>query len=335
MIDYDLEPHTVARFLKQHRAKRVGIQLPAGLRHFWPKIAHTVRKSGSTPLFLKTCYGACDLADLQAKQLGCDVLLHYGHADMGLPTLVPTLYVEARVKRITLEAIELFAKRVHGFRIGLFTTVQYVEHLPRIVGKLRELGLKPVIGKPGPRTKYRGQVLGCDFSCVKQISKKCEALLYVGTGRFHPLGCAIATRKPVYIANPLTGKLSQIGGLSEFLQSRKAAISKAASGRRFGVIVSTKRGQARYALALQLVEKLITNRRTAELVVLDEVLPEHLADYSFDALVCTACPRIPIDDSPRYEVPLLTPFELSVMLGERPLEDYQMDEIVRTDFGKI
>ena len=47
-----------------------------------------------------------------------------------------------------------------------------------------------------------------------------------------------------------------------------------------------------------------------------------------DAFVNTACPRIAIDDSVKYAKPLLTPFELEVILGEKQWEEgYQFDEI--------
>jgi 2-(3-amino-3-carboxypropyl)histidine synthase len=327
MIEYDFEQERVKRFLRRHRAKRAGIQLPAGLRPFWPEIARTVRGGGAEPVFLGTCYGACDLADEQAKRLRCQVLLHYGHADMGLQTVIPTMYIEARVKTIVLSALEQLANRVHGRRIGIFTTAQYVGHLRSITKKLRGLGLIPVLGRPGPRAKYRGQVLGCDLGCVRCIANKCDALLYVGTGRFHALGAALAARRPTYIANPISGGLGRVGGLGEFIRSRKAVVSKAAGARKFGVVTSTKRGQMRRDAALEVIRKLRASGRSAELVVLDEISPEGLGDYSFDALVCVACPRIPIDDAPRYEVPVLSAFEVDVMLGEALIENYQIDQI--------
>jgi 2-(3-amino-3-carboxypropyl)histidine synthase len=50
--------------------------------------------------------------------------------------------------------------------------------------------------------------------------------------------------------------------------------------------------------------------------------------YPVDAFVNTACPRIAIDDSVRYAKPLLTPFELEVVLGDKKWEaGYKFDEI--------
>ena len=64
------------------------------------------------------------------------------------------------------------------------------------------------------------------------------------------------------------------------------------------------------------------------LLALDHVGPELINFYPVDAFVNTACPRIAIDDSTRYEKPLITPYELEVSLGEKKWETgYQFDEI--------
>jgi 2-(3-amino-3-carboxypropyl)histidine synthase len=119
-----------------------------------------------------------------------------------------------------------------------------------------------------------------------------------------------------------------------FLRERKKMIFKAAGGEKFGVVSSTKPGQARLRLAAELLAELRRNERKGELVVVDEFNPESIGDFGFDALICAACPRIPIDDAERFEQPILTPFELKVMLGAYPLEPYKFDEVKKEDFEK-
>ena len=53
------------------------------------------------------------------------------------------------------------------------------------------------------------------------------------------------------------------------------------------------------------------------LLALEHISPELIDFYPVDAYVNTACPRIAIDDSVRYDKPLVTPYELEVALGER------------------
>ena len=64
------------------------------------------------------------------------------------------------------------------------------------------------------------------------------------------------------------------------------------------------------------------------LLALEHIGPELIDFYPVDAFVNTACPRIAIDDSVKYDKPLITPYELEVALGEKKWEQgYQFDEI--------
>jgi 2-(3-amino-3-carboxypropyl)histidine synthase len=65
------------------------------------------------------------------------------------------------------------------------------------------------------------------------------------------------------------------------------------------------------------------------MIEMDLVTPEQLLAFQADAYVNTACPRITIDDAERFHVPVLTPQEFESALGERRIEDIEMDEIVQ------
>lgn len=280
-----------------------------------------------------SCYGACDLGDAKAKQLGCDVLVHYGHADMGLSTCLPTLYIEARMLVDPLRVVKRVLPKLKFKRVGLLTTVQHITHLQEIAKLLRSHGIKPFVGGPGPRAKYPGQLLGCDFGCARSVAARVDGFLYVGTGEFHPLGVALATGKRVLVVNPISEGFKVFApDVDAFMRKRKAMIARAAAGKRFGVIASTKPGQTRLKLAAGLVRDLKQAGKVAHVLAVDEVRPEELGDFGFDGFICVACPRIPIDDAERFERPILTPFEARVMLGEAKFEPYQMDEPVKGDF---
>ncbi len=336
---YDFEEANVRRFLEQHGAKRAAIQLPAGLKQYLPEIKETFDKAGVEALVLAdSCYGACDPADAQAKRLRCDVLVHYGHANMRIPTCLPTLYVEARILIDPIKTVEQALPQMKFKRVGLLTNVQHIKYLQKVAKLLRSRGAKPFIGRPGPRAKYPGQLLGCDFSCACSVASHVDGFLYIGTGDFHPLGAALATGKQVLAINPVSEGFKLISpAIDAFLRGRKAMIARAAAGNRFGIVVSTKPGQARFNLARELVESFRRAGRDACLLAVDEVKPEELSDFKFDAFVCAACPRIPIDDAERFEHPILTPFEAQVMLGKAKFRPYEMDEVSKEDlsWGKV
>jgi 2-(3-amino-3-carboxypropyl)histidine synthase len=63
------------------------------------------------------------------------------------------------------------------------------------------------------------------------------------------------------------------------------------------------------------------------LVYLDIIEPDRLLNLGVEAAVCTACPRIAVDDADRYSIPLLTPPEFEILLGQRQWEEYEFDEM--------
>jgi len=331
---YDFEPRKVVRFLKRHKVKQAAIQLPAGLKPHLPEIKATFEEAGVEALVLAdNCYGACDLADVKAKQLGCDALVHYGHSNMGLRTSLPTLYVETRMATDPLGAVEKALPELNFKRLGLVTTVQHIGFLPKIAKLLRSSGIKPLVGKPGARAGYPGQILGCDWGPAKSISGRVDGFLYIGTGRFHPLGISLATGKDVVIADPIAGDYERLTpNARDFLSQRRVMISRATACERFGILVSTKPGQARFKLAAGLADDFKRAGLTTHMLVLDEISPEKLDDFKLEAFVCVACPRIPIDDAECFSQPILTPFEARVMLGKKKFEPYQLDEVQQNDF---
>ncbi len=328
---YDFEDEKVEGFLKRHKVKLAAIQLPAGLRKYLREITLAFEDRGVDVVVLAdSCYGACDLADAKAKQIGCDVLVHYGHADMGLSTRLPILYVEARMKADPSDIVKQALPGLEFKRLGLATTVQHIDCLKNAAEIISAKGIEVVIGKPGPRAKYPGQILGCDLGCVKSIADRVDGFMYIGTGKFHPLGITLTTGKDVLIVNPLAEVYEKLElGIDDFLKHRKAAVMRAATCRKFGILVSTKPGQERFALARSLMVKLKSAGRMPSLLVVDEVSPEGLGEFTqIEAFVCCACPRIPIDDAGRFEKPVLTPFEAEAAIGETSFEHYRLDEII-------
>jgi len=95
----------------------------------------------------------------------------------------------------------------------------------------------------------------------------------------------------------------------------------------FGIIVSTKIGQRRKDLAFELRCKAEEHGLDAHVLFADMITPEALASFRVDAFVNTACPRIAIDNTAAFPVPVLTPVEFEVVIGVRKWEDLTFDEI--------
>ena len=202
-MSFNLEEKRLEHEIKKRKPNTVLLQLPEGLKPEAPRLAAIAEKVGTIPIVSSDpCYGACDLAVTEAKLLGVDLVIHYGHTPITMNIDVPTVYIEVRTKISVKEAITKALLHLESWnKIGLVTTVQHVHQLDEAKGFLSAAGKTVFVGDAG-HLKYDGQILGCDFSNARSISEKIEAFLFVGGGRFHAIGVALATRKPTIVADP-------------------------------------------------------------------------------------------------------------------------------------
>ena len=324
MRQYDLEEERVKREILKLQAKSVLIQIPEGLKPEAPRIAKIVEKLGALSIIsADPCYGACDLATADAESLGVDLIIHYGHSKLLKYEQVPTIYVEARstvnVKEAVNEALPLIE---NWQKIGLTTTVQHIQTLDNIRETLLHAGKAVVIGDSG-RLNYAGQVLGCDYSNAKSIAKDVEAFLFIGGGRFHALGVALSTFKPTIVADPYERRAYSVDKEAEkVIKQRWASIEAAAKAKNFAVLIGLKPGQKRLEEALSVKRKLEEHEKTAYLFAIKEITPEVLMEFpTVEAYVNTACPRISLDDAMKFQKPVLTVNEVSVVVEELSWEE--------------
>jgi 2-(3-amino-3-carboxypropyl)histidine synthase len=324
MKEFDFEEERIKQEIAKLGAKRVLLQLPEGLKPEGLSLAKIVEKTGALPIIsADPCYGACDLATDDAGRLGIDLIVHFGHAKLVKHEPIPTVYLEARanitISDVVKKSVSLLSKYS---KISLATTVQHVQMLDEAREILVRAGKTVVIGDAG-QTNYPGQVLGCDYSNVKSVANDVEAFLFVGGGRFHALGIALATSKPTIIADPYENRAYSISDETQkILKQRWASIEEAKHAKTFGVIIGLKPGQKRLEDGLKVKEIAEKNRKTAFLFSIREILPEALMEFpSVDAYVNTACPRISLDAPSKFLKPVLTVNEFMVVCGESTWEN--------------
>ena len=320
---YDLDLEKALHLIERSGARRVGLQAPEGLKRTLFALARQIEDLTGAEVIISgdPCFGACDLDLRLAGEV--DLMLHLGHAQLGEGE-DKTIFLEARMDCDLYSAAKKAATALRQKRVGLATTIQHVHNLEEARRSLREEGIEGVIGPAGGRISRPGQVLGCCYSSVRALDV--EEFLFLGTGRFHPLGIALATGKRVVTVDPLTGEVSEID-IDPMLRRRYAAICRAEKAKRFAVLVSKKPGQSRMALARQLKAKGEARGQEMILVCLDNIEPDRLLNLGVEAAVSTACPRVALDDAANSAGPSLPPPEFEVLLGERRWEDYRFDEI--------
>ena len=320
---FEFEEKRLEREVRKRKAQRVLIQLPDGLKMEGPNLALIVKRAGALAIVsADPCYGACDLAILDAKNLGVDLIVHYGHSPMVKEERIPILYIEAKAKVSPKSAIKKAIPLLKNWnKIGLATTIQHVHTTEEAKNFLLKSGKNVAIGDAG-HLKYAGQVTGCDYTNAKAISEEVEAFLLIGGGRFHALGVALVTAKPVIVADPYERRAYVIDKeVRKTINQRWANISEAKKARNFGILIGLKSGQRRLELAMTIREKLESAGRDATLLALKEITPETLFEFPYiEAFVNTACPRVSIDDKTRFRRPVLTANETLVTLGEMSWE---------------
>ncbi|MEM3177922.1 MAG: diphthamide biosynthesis enzyme Dph2 [Candidatus Micrarchaeaceae archaeon] len=296
---------------------RILLQFPEGLKQEAAKYASKLESEGNE-VFISASptFGACDLAIDEAKRIGADKLVHFGHAEF-MHVNFDVEYVEYKIDA-PLDILNASLAYLAGFnKIGLVTTIQHVHQLDAIKDFYERNSKSVLIGKPYGFAKKPGQILGCDVGSAATIDKEVDAFVYFGGGIFHPLGAALATTKPFFSIDPFSNKIERIDELREkYARKSKGKILAAQGAKTFGILVSTKNGQYNMNLAVLIKKKIEEKGLSAFILVSNTFDFDSLNNMlEFDAFVNTACPRIATDDTERLRKPLLSANELMELLS--------------------
>lgn len=321
---FDFEEKRLIEEINKQGAKRVLVQLPDGLKAEGPRLASIIELAGATAIIsADPCYGACDLAILDAESVGADLIIHYGHSEIIEQERIPIIYIEAKATINVKDVVKKTLPFLKSWkRIGLLTTVQHVDALSDARNWLLKVGKTVVIGDAG-HIKFAGQVTGCNYSNAISIANDVEAFLFIGGGRFHAIGVALSTGKPTIGADPYEKKAYLIDeDVKRILKKRWAYLNEAKKAEEFGILLGLKIGQKKLNDALTIKEKLEKNGKKTVLLVLKEIVPEALMQFTtIEAFVNTGCPRVSLDDAIRFQKPVLTYNETLVLLGEMTWEN--------------
>lgn len=295
--------------LKRINAKRVFIQFPEGLRLKILTISKRLEKEGfQTIICTERCYGACDVRDVEAKRLGCDVILHIGHTPFVKKTEIPVIYWEYR---LDVDPIPILEKDLHKLEkyqnIGLLTSIQFVQTISKVKTYLEEKGKNVFVYKA---LMYPGQVLGCNLEAAKSIEDKVDCFLCITAGHFYGFGIVLQTEKPVF---SLDLEKSEIYSLEQEKRKIQKIIawnkSQLEDAERIGILVSWKKGQIKL-VASEIKKKLEKLDKEVYILAMDEITPDKLEGLKLDFLINCACPRIGIDDIGRYRIPIINCSEM-------------------------
>ncbi|MHC1636515.1 MAG: diphthamide biosynthesis enzyme Dph2 [Candidatus Methanospirareceae archaeon] len=313
-MDYDFEIERVIEEIRRRGARKIGLQLPEGLKIYATTLAEEISKYTNAEVIISgnSCYGACDI-DEKLREI-VDLLFHFGHTPLPHLEEEKVIFIELRSSVDVKKVIRKAVKEIKGDEVGLVTTVQHIHTLGEVKRLLASYGKKAVIGKSF--LKYDGQVLGCEYSSAKL---PCDEILFIGSGSFHPIGIALYVGKKVIAADPFTMHI-QVHEPEEVRKRRYKVIERALDAKSFGIIVGMKSGQFNMEKAIYLKEEAMKKGLKAFIIAMDEINEEKLLAYRVDAFIKTACPRV-VEDLASFDKPVLTMDEFEVVIGNKSWED--------------
>jgi len=283
---------------------KILLQFPEGLKQYALAELEKYKKQGhQVYISASPCWGACDLALDEAKKIGAQKLIHYGHCKFHE---VKDLDVEYKLFPIDvdLNLIKNEIKKIKKFKkVGLVCTVSHFHQLKDFKKIFRAKGFEVFVSK-GKLARLQGQILGCDTSAADKLANKVDIIVYIGGGEFHPLG--ISASKPIFVINPFISQSYFIN--DKIAKKRKRELLmllEIANAKKIGIIVSTKSGQFNLKAAEYIKRKLEEFNKLAIILITSEVNFESLKNFNlFDGFITTACPRLE-DDWERVEKPII------------------------------
>src|SRR3989338_2500106 len=198
---FDYHEEKVIQELKKRKIKRALLQLPEGIKKEAIRLANLFEKETGAEIIVsgETCWGACDIALNEAKDINSEIIIHYGHAPFIKKLDFPVLYVEMEDKTPIYELLEKSKEYVNTYKIiGLSASIQHIHQLEEAKKYYENLGKEVIIPQKKGFSHYNGHVIGCEYNSLKTIKDKVEVFITIGN-RFHSLGASLAVRNPVIL----------------------------------------------------------------------------------------------------------------------------------------
>ena len=149
--------------------------------------------------------------------------------------------------------------------------------------------IKKILSKSHKITKIL-QVLGCS---KPELPKTTNAILLIGSGRFHGISLAYETKIPIYILEK--NNLSKITkqDIENFEKKKKASYMKFLNADNVGILISTKPGQNKLKQTLEFKKQL---KKKSYAFLCNNINTLEFENFNIDSWVNTGCPRLELDN---------------------------------------
>jgi len=323
-LDFDFEIPRVIGEIKKRKAKRVLVQLPLGIKTGFMSNLKKIEKATGADVIISggNCWGGCDVPLDEAKMIGANLIIHFGHAPFTKIDF-PIVYVYLKDKSSLTGLVKESLKEIKSWKnIGLISSIQHVHKLEEIKKFYEKNGKRVEIPRAVGHAFLSGHVVGCEYGGLKALKEGIECIIVLGN-QFHALGAALAlVGKPTILIDSYNNKVVNMDKKRDLLiRQRNIAISKVKEAKKIGVIVGTKIGQ-KFGAYNNIKKELEKQGKEVMVITMDEMTPDKIMNfYDIEGFIELACPRIATDDYGKYEKPILTFREGLVVLGKLRWQD--------------
>jgi diphthamide biosynthesis protein 2 len=315
---------------------------------------------GKQPLIFilgDTTFGSCCPDEVSANHLDADVLVHFGHACLSPTMSLPVLYsfgISEIDVSACVEAVLEQAKLSGTHKILLLFQVQYHHAMQELQIALCEKGNLLVVsgvipshdvhrhndGDAEPSDDHEAfiKIGGLDLPADLDISQ--FTALYIGDPALSKQYVNIMLRftsmsttspSAIWTFRPNDSTLNTLlpTDIQRQLNRRFFLTQKARDATTFGILVGTL-SQRHFASAVASLQTLIHNaNRSCYTFAVGKINGAKLANFGeIDCYVLVACSETSLLDFERdLHVPVITPLELDVALGNKEWGDYTLDYV--------
>lgn len=319
---FNFETDYLISELKKIKPKKVLVQLPEGVKQNAFEISKIFEELEIETVFSgETCWGACSVGLEEARNVGADLIVHFGHAQF-IKVDFPVLYIEVRDELDLKPWLEKSLKDLKDYtKIGLSYSIQHRHDIEKVIKFYEDNGKEILLSEKKGNVAYEGHIVGCQYYGLKAIEHKVEAFVILGNN-FHSMGAAMSVDKPVFLIDVYNDKITNMEGVRDkILRQRMVSIEKLKKAKNVGVIIESKIGQ-KFGFSDLMIKKLKNAGKNVILITMNELSPDKIMNfYHVDCFVELACPRIAIDDFAKYTKPIVTFKEALVALGEKSWDD--------------
>jgi diphthamide biosynthesis protein 2 len=341
---------------------RIALQFPDSLLGDAAEVCWAMEEAltadGKVPLVFilgDTTFGSCCPDEVSALHLEADVLIHFGHACLSPAMSLPVVYSFGASKVDVSACVDVVVenvKRVGIQRILLLFQVQYFHAIEELQTRISEKGDVLVVAGLIPQQDF--QLLDEEPADLAETSLKYHRIggleipsnldfstftvLYIGDPsqsqqyinimlRFTSM--ASGSPSAIWTFKPIESLLetSLPPDIQRQLNRRFFLTQKARDATTFGILVGTL-SQRHFASAVASLQKSIQDaKRSCYTFAVGKVNVAKLANFGeIDCYVLVACSETSLLDFERdIHVPVITPLELDVALGNTQWGDYSLD----------